>query len=474
MIYINREIDMKTILLSNIGNRNIKYKGETFDFKKHDKDFRTWTKNLLDNFLTEKEFLEINIINNLLDEIISETSTIILFASNQVNEMKKDQDTLFEAQIMKNLIEEKYFGVEVKIEEIPCKVTDNDELLRRYRSKLKNYKQIFSEHHFVICDAGGTPQQKSALKIMTEFILEESSFEVRYVNPNGVLEPVKQIEYRKIIVSEQIKILIDKGEYRAALELWGITDPTDNKSCKGEFEKLLCYAYFRFNHQHEKVSEMSFKVNFLEKNNEIMAYIQKNTPIVHSEWKDIMSQESLFLLGEHLETLFFRWQKRQFNECILSLSVLYEFYLHATIEHKFGYKLTNSEKFSNEESRLIDVAKQKFTNVAMAYPDKIIKGVPFFLVVAENIEFSSSQKFLKILKKHLSTGSNWKFSSNDSKTLGINTVRNKIAHNGKYVDQKFVNEYMPYLLTFMENTFEIFEIEESYFNSLNQQIIALL
>ena len=465
---------MKKILLSNIGNRNIKYKGTTFNKGIHGEDFKEWTKNLLDNFISEREFLEINILNDLLDEIISETSTIILFASNQVNEIKQDQDTLFEAQILKNIIEEKYLGVEVKIEEIPCKVTDNDELLRRYRSKLKNYKQIFSEHHFVICDAGGTPQQKSALKIMTEFILDEYSFEVRYVNPNGVLEPVKQIEYRKIIVSEQIKVLIDKGEYRAALELWGITDPTDNKICKGEFEKLLCYAYFRFNHQHEIVFEMSFKANFLEKNSDIMAYRQKNTPILSSDWKDIMSQESLFSLGEHLETLFFRWQKRQYNESILSLSILYEFYLNATIEHKFGYKLTNSENFSLAENRLLDEAKQKFTNVANAYPDKIIKGVPFFLTVAENINFPPSQNFLKILKAHISTGFKWKFSSKDSKTMGINTVRNKIAHNGKYVDQKFVNEYIPYLPMLVESIFEIFEIEESYFNRLNEKIIALL
>lgn len=415
-----------------------------------------------------------NIINDLLDEIIAETSTIILFASNQINEVKQDQDTLFEAQIMKSLIEEKYLGIEVKIEEIPCKVTDNDELLRRYRTKLKNYKQIFSEHYFVICDAGGTPQQKSALKIMAEFILDESSFEVRYINPNGVLEPVKQIEYRKVIVSEQIKVLIDKGEYRAILELWGITDPSDNKSSKGELEKLLCYAYFRFNHQHEIVSEMSLKINFLERNSDIMAYKQKNTPIVHSIWKDVMSSESLFKFGEYLEKVFFRWQKRQFNECILSLSILYEFYLHATIEHKFEYKLTNSEIFSSEENRLINVAKQKFTNVAMAYPENISKGVPFFLIVAQNITFSPSQIFLKLLKKHLSTGSNWKFSSNDSKTMEINTVRNKIAHNGKYVDQKFVNEYMPYLPTLMESIFEIFEIEESYFDNLNQKITALL
>lgn len=57
---------MKTILLSNIGNRNIKYKGETFNFKEHGKDFKTQTKNLLDNFPIEKKFLEINIINDLL------------------------------------------------------------------------------------------------------------------------------------------------------------------------------------------------------------------------------------------------------------------------------------------------------------------------------------------------------------------------------------------------------------------------
>ena len=44
---------MNKILLSNIGNRNITYKGRNFD-NKTDGAFKEWTHKLLINFETEK------------------------------------------------------------------------------------------------------------------------------------------------------------------------------------------------------------------------------------------------------------------------------------------------------------------------------------------------------------------------------------------------------------------------------------
>lgn len=466
---------MKKILLSNVGNRNITYKGETYDYKKFKMTFKEWTFELLNNFQDEKEFIKLNIINDLIDEIQVDTSHVILFYSNQIKETKQDQDTLYEAQLMKYLIEEKYPTIEVRLEEIQCKVTNNDELLKKYRAKLKALRKEFVHHQFVICDAGGTAQQKASLKIMSEFLLNENSFIVKYVNPDGILEDVKQIEYRKIIVSEQVKAFIDKGEYKAALNLWGINNPLDSQSVKGNFERLLCFAYFRYNNYYEAISQITYKISFLELNPDIIEYKQKSTLITLCEWSKILSSEVLFKVGEYLEILKFQWLKGRMSDAILSISKTFEYLINALIEQKYGYRLTDPTNYGKELNRLSKEAKVRFPNVALAFSDEDIKqGLPFLIAVAENIEFEPAQQLLSFLKKYISNGVNWKFAPNDSKTLAINTLRNKIAHNGKYVDEMFIKEYLPYLDSFLSLLFDSFSIEESYFEELNQRLYSLM
>ena len=123
---------MKKIVLANIGNRNLKFKGETYFSKTHGSTFREWTKNLLDNFEENKPLLTINILNDLLDSLNGEIEQVILFPSNQINEEKQDQDTIFEGEILHKLIKEKYNVAVDSSKQVTCKVTDNDALLRFY------------------------------------------------------------------------------------------------------------------------------------------------------------------------------------------------------------------------------------------------------------------------------------------------------------------------------------------------------
>ena len=211
---------MKKILLANIGNRNLKHKGETYFHKTHGGTFKEWTFNLLNNYKTVVTDLAINILNDLLEVQKEHLSEVILFASNQIEEQKQDQDTIYEGEILKRLIESQY-GLSVRVIEVNCKVTDNDLLLRFYRNQLFELKNQYNgDLEIVICDAGGTAQQKSALKITTEFMLEIDRFEVWYVNPDSHLEAVKQQEYRRIIDEIQVSSLVQNGQFEGALSLY--------------------------------------------------------------------------------------------------------------------------------------------------------------------------------------------------------------------------------------------------------------
>ncbi len=122
-----------TILISNIGNRNISYKGTTYPtFSKDTKEilgsFREWTEKLWKNFNEEKEYITLNIIDTLLDERKKAIDKIYLFYSDHQVGERNDQDTLFEAKIMKYLIEEKY-QIQVEVKKVNAIVIDNNALL---------------------------------------------------------------------------------------------------------------------------------------------------------------------------------------------------------------------------------------------------------------------------------------------------------------------------------------------------------
>ena len=92
---------MAKILLANLGNRNIIYKGKTYpDFDKELKaelgTFREWTESLLLNFENKKDFLDLNILDSLLNSMIGEIGEIIYFIQT-----KKPTKKMIKTQSMK-------------------------------------------------------------------------------------------------------------------------------------------------------------------------------------------------------------------------------------------------------------------------------------------------------------------------------------------------------------------------------------
>lgn len=453
---------MRKILISNIGNRNIAYKGEQYDRKKQQQDFRSWTLSLRENLDEERAHIELRIINDLLSEIAPELDQVILYGSNQIGEAKQDQDTLHEAFIMKQLIEVQY-SLPVSVDqEVNCKVTDNDALLRFYRKELSYLKRKFPEHRIVICDAGGTAQQKSALKIMAEFLLDKDTFEVWYVNPDGTLELVPRVEYRNVIVAEQIKQLIDLGEYTSAYRLKGYDSALACASSDNISNKLLGLGALLTSRYWEDLSAFVGNCNSKQvKNSPLLRRIkQRKSQIGNEHLAEIFTAEDFFSLGEMLSSIQFYHSAGLHTQAVMNFALFYEFYLSAAITYNLGYDLLDN--FDEEKDRLIDECRSRFPNVARSYPyDKIFDSIPFRIRVAENISNPANLKFVILLRPYISTGKFFKVSNQSGAALGINTVRNHIAHRGKAIDEVYMQSHLPYFAELLHDILELFLMPEN-------------
>lgn len=239
----NGTIQKSSILVANVGNRNLSL--DTIDLSEFfgkDKlgnpriypnhNFRSFTemicKDLHEKGKASEFFGRLGL--NILDEVLNYEGRVyekvILIGSNQEGLLTKkgqperiDQDTLFAAEIIKLLAElkDESHGVEVKI--LKNRVANSEELYFPYKKLLAEIKAENPNGYFVICDAGGTAQQKMAMKIMAEYLWEDNEFQVVYVSKgNGPAEFEKQgsRNLKGIIAGFQAEQLIKAGQFSAA------------------------------------------------------------------------------------------------------------------------------------------------------------------------------------------------------------------------------------------------------------------
>jgi hypothetical protein len=459
------------ILLANIGNRNILYQNRLFD-KSIDGEFKAWTHGLLFNYELIKNELSVNILDKILEAETFEK--VILFSTNQINEARQDQDTLYEAEILQKLIEREY-KLETDIDyQVQCKVTDNDELLKYYKKELKKIKNEYPTAKILVCDAGGTAQQKSSLKIMLEFIYPKDQFEVRYVNRDGTIELVPNLQYRNVILAEQIKELIEIGEYKAATKLMGFGNPIDCAKDSQTVVKMLGLSHILFEKQWSQLQTFVNNANQKQlKNSPLLKRIRDQKSQIESyEIAEIFDEWDLFILGELFSQVQFLWSRELYNAAIFTFALFYENYLYQSISYSLDYNLRDN--YEEEIIKLKREAKEKFANVARAYGKNEIKndGIPFKIQIAENITNTAHLKFLQLLKPYISDGRYFHVNPDKKEILAINTVRNKIAHRGIVMTKKAIKTELPYFQFLLSQIEVLFNFsKENQFDKLNSFVV---
>ncbi|HUN17704.1 MAG TPA: hypothetical protein PK622_12855 [Saprospiraceae bacterium] len=440
---------MAKILLANLGNRNIIYKGKTYpDFDKELKaelgTFREWTESLLLNFENKKDFLDLNILDSLLNSMIGEIGEIILFYSDQEANQKNDQDTIYEAKIVKNLIKSKYNFENVNLIAVKASVVDNEGLVRFYRNQIRHLKnRETKDNYFIICDAGGTAQQKQALKIIAEFLLDESEFEVKYINPNGTIDQVSQLEYRNIIVTEQAINLIQHGLFSAAAQLLGIRIENVNLlDIKG---KLLCSLIHRYNSNQEGAISLLKSIQKISID-KFQEYKEQKVQSLNVELKEFFGKKYLILTDKLYKAIFLN-NKKLFSESILAFAQFYELFFVLSISQpnlKILYgspsnpQLTEQQKLNLKE--FFDHNYQSYLEQRKDF-NPAIGNINTQVMILKKSENESVKKIAIVLSPHIE----WTDDCGSNGGFIVTSIRNKIAHKGLYIDQdKMSKEYSSY------------------------------
>ena len=179
-------VSLRMILISNIGTRDVQYKGQIIEKTQ----IREFGKKILDNYEIEKKFLSFPIIKPFLDSFSTKLKGIYIFTTNQPpGDKNRVSDTLFFGQIIEKWIEESY---SIPIERFESKInpTDYEQIYTDFTPFFTQDGNIFKRaEKRIISLSGGTPQMNGALYvIISSFFPRNNEF---YNVVNGELVPIK-------------------------------------------------------------------------------------------------------------------------------------------------------------------------------------------------------------------------------------------------------------------------------------------
>ena len=458
---------MKPIILANIGNRNLTYQKQIIPNPRHDQpgqSFRERTQEILARYEVVEADLDEQILSVLLTHIgVENIEKIVLFASdNQLEGDRNNQDTIFEARLLQRLFEER-LRLQVEIITYTKNVTHNDDLLRFYRDALQRYNQL--DQAVVICDAGGTAQQKAALKITAEYLLKPGQYQVRYVD-SGKVVPVEQVEYRRIIDEEQVAALVKEGQYAGALSV---------------YEKLSVHN-----------SDALHLLQFLSKRSDLFINDARKhiTPLLAAE-SDILLALSLkkplgripdtpfdadkwTKLAERLEVAQYRFHQGDWTRTALGLSIFSESVVNATIEAMSPYKLESN--YTSEAVRLANAVNQDADKLTIknffttqGNQGEVKTGLPLHLKYAQMISPGTLRQLIDQLARLNSR------TSPDSGGRGIDRLRNDIAHKGRTIRENELMKETPSIREIFQSLRQLLNLPlENTYLTINELLLRKL
>lgn len=453
---------MKKLMIANVGNRNLVYTGNNplVNLKGVDAPFKTSTQYLLDNFEQESPFLEPQIFPELIEHLQPELEQIVLFVSDTPEGERDNQDTLYAGQILKKILEKKYPGTSVLVETIRCRVVDVNALMQLYRNSLNRLLEIYSDYHFVLCDTAGTSQQKTSLKIVAEYLLSDkyfSVFNVAYAGGKSNPEAVASIEYRRVIDSQQIEILIKQYAYAGALSVYfgRRKRHTDNIAALLQ----LGIALFS-NHAEEAVRQATSVPRELKQIDFIQKIASKDFfEFANKHWQSDLDTDAIFKLCLILEIAHAYQEVEDWGFSLLHYHIFEERLLHEILkQYVTPHDLVKNWKEIKEEIISGDLFPGVTTLGGRNIEDIFGPSMPVLRDLARCIPESKAQEVLGRIS--------------DANQTQFSQWRNKFAHEGRTISLKDIKSFFPiykdWRATFID------ENAKSLFHALNELIVQEL
>lgn len=456
---------MKRILLANIGNRNLRYRG---NFLNSD-TFREETERLLKNFANEKQFLQAEILPVLFHHLgIDSISGMILFYSDTPPGDRNNQDTLYEASILQKLFSEAFPHVTVETKAVQCSVVDNNGLMQRYRGHLKKIKAEHPDAFFILCDAGGTAQQKAALKIMAEYLLDELQFETYTIKQDAhpPVEAIKSIEYRKVIDSEQIAALVTVFNYSGAMLIYNMNRHYASK----QLFKGLFIAESLFAHNLNDAVTRCHPNTFGKAVSDypVLAAIGNRSYYVQPpELASLqLPNAAFFSLAVLLDIAEAHRRTRSYGFYVLYNHIFMERLLAEIIEAVTGLDVDDRNNWQLLKQHIVNGTHFNgfVPPMGRSLSELFSATIPVKITLAAHLKIPAMQAILDSFTQLNS------FLNQDAAAVKIDTLRNKFAHEGRTITEAHERSLIPH--TKQWRTFFGLK-EETIFDLLNRELQKL-
>ncbi len=461
---------MKNILISNIGNRNLKVNGKfitkIFD-SENNLSFREQTSIIWQKIQKNenKDELEPVIISEVIEKEKNELIKVILFSSDMPETLRNDQDTVFEGEILCHILKQKYPGIEFVNIPVRASVFIHDELFRQYRRILSELKSKHKEKHVVYCDAGGTSQQKFSIKIALEYLFDPDQFTVYYVaqEQKGISKIMRgeSYEYRKIIEMEHISRAIQSSSYQIATELLS-RHITKNLSHKVQLISFLDNRLRLFFHSAENDAKQLLQTNKINIPSFVQQYLNNEPVGDYAGWENVLDKSDFFQLCEILIASQWKFLNNHIEQAVHFFVMFYENYLLMVIQKHFGYNVRKNYDYYMDRL-IMDIQGGIFELPEGILP---VKGIPLQIVFTEQLKEVNHLKLLKLLKKLNSILSGTR--------QGIDKIRNDYAHRGKAITKKNF-EKKPFYSHFME-CFRLMGInfDRNYYDEMHREVCEII
>jgi hypothetical protein len=387
---------------------------------------------------------------------------VYLFTSDQVGEIeaRMRQDTIHAGYIIAELLR-KEFGERINVESIPItgSVVKLNDLTSRFREVMK--KLVFEKHpddEIIICDSGGTPQQKNALKIVSEYFLSERKpnfYQVREeIDPQtgeailGKGEAVKldEQEIGKIVDEQNISLLIDSGEYSAAATL-------RRRTLSDTPEIFLRVLGYRKELLHnEAIRQLKLQIGnqgtvkdwLIEKDlteNEypsICNFLLIETTYKWEDWKiDFSSNKEYFELCEVLEVASFYWHQEKWTDAVRVYAIFIERFINAKYKRLGINRRDRKGIYMTSLNDIVIKNELKPGNVDFVVKaDSISTYIAYLLTKTKCSAISES-----LLRSFKKCNSMWTATPEDGKK-GLDRLRNDISHEGTGVTKADIDKYV--------------------------------
>ncbi|MCS6905141.1 MAG: hypothetical protein NZ576_07135 [Bacteroidia bacterium] len=276
--------------------------------------------------------LSVNILPSLLEEIKDELEKVILIATLQ--EPIHSQDSYFAAMIIQEILQNNYPDINFEVFPLRKPVIDNQGLISFYVNFLKPFQGTSKK--IIITDAGGSTQQRIALKLAAEYVLSTEQLEVYSIAAKGTkpkIEKLPSLEYRNILEKETIKLLLIRAEIKSA---WIILKNIDPKHPATDF---LLFLYYRTQLDFEKAQKIA-----VEKKEKIAIfypfiqnYIYQIPEGNYADFSNLLTEQNFFILYQIASTLQYYYLNQEYTQAVALWYLLILKYPSFIIKKTFNY-----------------------------------------------------------------------------------------------------------------------------------------